>query len=544
MPVPEPFAENLAQLRRAVLATVRQELGAPITVIIGYAEMLLEDAAARPELAEFAADLQRVLAAGRQLTAFVDRLVENVQHDGEAMTEDAFRAWLRHDLLTPVNAVRGYAELMLESAEDRRVASFAADLRHLVAAADALMRRIEDVVTLDVAGAPAGPHRLQGLELLKQSLMPEVMSAMAPLTRAAPSRRVPPGRILVADDNDSNRDLLCRRLERDGHSVVAVENGFRALAVACAQELDLVLLDLMMPRLNGFEVLTRMRADARTAHLPVIMVSALDAMESIVRCIEAGAEDYLPKPWNPVILRARVNACLEKKMLHDRERQHRAWLEASQRKSEALLLNVLPRPVVERLQRGESVIADRYDEATVLFADIVGFTQLSAGLPAARVAEILNAIFTAFDRLAHEIEVEKIKTVGDAYMAVAGVPTPCADHADRAARLALGMAGAAARAGAALGHELRLRIGLHSGPVVAGIVGTHKFAYDVWGDAVNVASRMEANGVPGAIQASHETYMRLRGRFDWAPRGTVEVKGKGPVAAWLLKGAASRSAAD
>jgi class 3 adenylate cyclase/CheY-like chemotaxis protein len=346
------------------------------------------------------------------------------------------------------------------------------------------------------------------------------------------------GRILVADDNEENRDLLRRRLERDGHAVLLAKNGIEALEVACAQPLDLILLDLMMPRLSGFDVLTRLHAAERTVHVPVIMISALDEMDSVVRCIEAGAEDYLPKPWNPVILQARVNACLEKKQLRDRERLHLETLAEAHRKSEALLLNILPAPVVGRLQKGEGAIADRYDDATVLFADIVGFTGFSAGLAASAVVEVLNGVFTAFDHIAGELGIEKIKTVGDAYMAVAGVPEPCEDHAARAARLALKMLDVAGREGARMGRSLELRIGLHSGPVVAGIIGTHKFAYDVWGDAVNVASRMEAHGLPGEIQASYETYERLREGFAWVPRGEIEVKGRGPMLTYLLKGAA------
>ena len=523
-----------AQVRRAVVANVRQELSAPVAVILGYAEMLLEDAA-RPELADFADDLRRVHAAGRQLRAFVDRFVDADQPDGDV---DSFRAWLRHDLRTPVNAVKGYAELMLETAEERGLAAFAADLKHLVTSAGSLLGRIEGLVALDrVSHAPgSSAHRLEGLEVLKQSVLPEVTYAVRQLAAGPAARPALTGRILVADDNEENRDLLRRRLERDGHRVVAAKNGIEALEIACAQELDLILLDLMMPRLSGFDVLTRLHAAERTIRVPVIMISALDEMDSVARCIEAGAEDYLPKPWNPVILQARVNACLEKKQLRDRERLHLENLAEARRKSEALLLNILPAPVVRRLHQGETVIADRHEEATVLFADVVGFTQLSSGLPAHRVVEVLNGVFTAFDGIARELGIEKIKTVGDAYMAVAGVPEPCDDHAARAAHLALRMLEVADRVRSTLGHALKLRIGLHSGPVVAGIIGTHKFAYDVWGDAVNVASRMEAHGLPGEIQASSETHARLQDGFVWVPRGEIEIRGKGPMATYLLKG--------
>jgi adenylate cyclase len=521
-----------AQVRRAVLATVRQELSAPITVILGYAEMLLEDAAADPSLAEFADDLRRIQAAGSHLTRFIDRFLGDGQGGSQGMTAEAFRSWFRHDLRTPMNAVKGYAEMMIEAADLRGLGPFATDLRRLLNAAQSLLDRIEGLVMLDEAVAPLAqrPRLLQGLELLKESLVPEVASAMRPLATDPVARNVQPGRILVADDNEANRDLLCRRLERAGHSVVAADNGIRALELACARPFDLVLLDLMMPRLSGYEVLKRLRAAERTAHVPVIMISALDEMDSIVRCIEAGAEDYLPKPWNPVILQARVNACIEKKQLRDRDRQRLVQIEDAHRKSESLLLNILPNQVVRRLHRGEAVIADRYDDVTILFSDVVGFTTFSAALPAPKVVDALNGLFSAFDRIAHELGIEKIKTVGDAYMAVAGLPEPCEDHAVRAATMALRMLDAAE-----VGGGFKLRIGLHTGPVVAGIIGMHKFAYDVWGDAVNIASRMEAQGLPGEIQVSQETFSRLGDRFAWTARGELEVKGRGPMTTYLLR---------
>jgi class 3 adenylate cyclase/CheY-like chemotaxis protein len=536
----EPIADRDAQVRRAVLATVRQELSAPVAVILGYAEMMLEDAA-RPDMAEFADDLRRIHAAGTQLAGFIDRFLGAGEAGTDGMTADAFKAWFRHDLRTPINAVRGYAEMMLEAAEERGFATFATDLRRLIAASGAFLDRVEGLVTLEGVAAPVAQsdsRPLQGLEVLKESLLPEVASAIRPLADGHATRRVHAGRILVADDNEANRDLLSRRLERGGHLVVTAEDGMQALDIACAREFDLILLDLMMPRLNGYEVLVRLRAAERTAHVPVIMISALDEMDSVVRCIEAGAEDYLPKPWNPVILQARVNACIEKKQLRDRDRSHLLELEVAHKKSESLLLNILPSQVVRRLHQGEAVIADRYDDVTVLFSDVVSFTRLSASLAAPRVVEVLNSLFSEFDRIAHELGIEKIKTVGDAYMAVAGLPEPCADHAMRVATMALRMLHVVQRGDATVGKGLQVRIGMHTGPVVAGIIGTHKFAYDVWGDAVNVASRMEAQGLPGEIQASHETFLRLRDRFTWVPRGEIEVKGKGPMETFLLKGVA------
>ena len=206
-------------------------------------------------------------------------------------------------------------------------------------------------------------------------------------------------------------------------------------------------------------------------------------------------------------------------------------------RSERLLLNILPAPIAERLKASEESIAEHSDGVTVLFADIVGFTPLSARKTPRALVELLNRIFSEFDTLADAHGLEKIKTIGDAYMAVAGLPEPWPDHAPRAARMAFAMRDAIARVSAETGEELALRIGLHSGPVVAGVIGRRKFAYDMWGDTVNTASRMESHGLPGAIHCTEATAMLLKGAFQLQPRGAMEIKGKGEMHTFLLIGA-------
>ena len=206
-------------------------------------------------------------------------------------------------------------------------------------------------------------------------------------------------------------------------------------------------------------------------------------------------------------------------------------------RSERLLLNILPAPIAERLKASEDSIAEHSDGVTVLFADIVGFTPLSARKTPRALVELLNRIFSEFDTLADAHGLEKIKTIGDAYMAVAGLPEPWPDHAPRAARMAFAMRDAIARVSAETGEELALRIGLHSGPVVAGVIGRRKFAYDMWGDTVNTASRMESHGLPGAIHCTEATAVLLKGAFQLQPRGAMEIKGKGEMHTFLLIGA-------
>jgi len=210
-------------------------------------------------------------------------------------------------------------------------------------------------------------------------------------------------------------------------------------------------------------------------------------------------------------------------------------LRAEQERSEALLLNTLPRPILKRLRQGETVIADRIAAATILFSDLVDFTDLAARLPPERMIELLGLLFARFDALAAGLGLEKIKTIGDGYMVAGGVPEARCDHAAAVAEMAVAMREAAAATAEEVGDPLRLRIGLHSGPLVAGVIGTHKFVYDVWGDTVNTASRMEKYGAPGRIHVSAATRALLGDKFCFEPRGEIEVKGKGLMETYFLE---------
>jgi len=202
--------------------------------------------------------------------------------------------------------------------------------------------------------------------------------------------------------------------------------------------------------------------------------------------------------------------------------------------NQRLLLNILPEPIARRLREGERLIADRFDDVTLLFADIVEFTRLSASMSAAELVGILNEVFTVFDGLVEEYDLEKVKTIGDAYMVVGGMVERSDDHTVRAAGMALALAEAVDGIEAASRLGIRFRIGIHCGPVVAGVIGSKKFIYDVWGDTVNLASRMESLGVPGRVQVTHAVMERLIGTFEFEARGLIDVKGKGPTPAYLL----------
>jgi len=352
------------------------------------------------------------------------------------------------------------------------------------------------------------------------------------------------------DDVFANRDLLSRRVEKEGHVVTLAENGREAMEKLRAKPFDLVLLDIQMPEMNGYQVLEQVKADEALRHIPIVMISAVHEVDSVARCVQLGADDYLFKPFNAILLKARVTASLENKRLRDRERQVLAELRAEKEKTESLLHSIFPRPIVARLKsaRGAGIaggaaniaggvtIADSVAEATILWADIANFTELSAAKGPTEVVGLLNLVFTAFERVSERHGVEKIKTIGDAFVAAGGVPDPRPDHAEVVADVALAMQQEVVRLNTGLRDPFSLKIGMDSGPVVAGVIGTTRLAYDVWGPAVDTAAQMEAYGLPGGIQVTAKVYHRLKGRYMFESRGSFYVQGEGEVETYLLRG--------
>ena len=511
------------RLHNALRAHLRQEFVAPAASIVGFCDIVIEDAE-QAGLNDYRADLDRIRSAGLSLQALLDGVL---RQSGAVEDIEAYRTKLRHDLRTPINAVKGYGEMIMEDARDSGHVSLLPDLEKLLAAADGMLARIDALVAF------SGEASLDRAEPSFAEAS-RVLDALQASRQAGPQNSIA-GQILVIDDNASNRDLLARQLARDGHAVETVASGAEGLALACERGFDLILLDVLMPEMSGYEVLSRLKHDRRTAEIPVIMISALDEMDSIVRCIEAGAVDYLPKPFAPALLRARIRASLENKMLRDRERAMMQEIRLAKERNETLLLSILPRAVVERINDGAGMVADHIPEATIVFADIVNFTPFSGKLTPSDVVGVLNRIFSAFDRLVDQHKAEKIKTIGDGYMVAVGIPEPCEDHAAIAARLSLHMLDSFAALRAELQAPIQLRVGLHTGPAIAGVIGERKFAYDIWGTTVNIASRMESHGQPDRVHVSKAVADRLAGQFRFVPRGAVEVKGAGLMETFWLE---------
>jgi PAS domain S-box-containing protein len=483
------------------------------------------------------------------------------------------------------------------------------------------------------------------------------------------------GVILIVDDNPDTLDLLFFVLSDSDFTVLLANNGKIALQTVEEAHPDLILLDVMMPGIDGFEICRRLKANESSQDIPVIFMTALSDTEDKVKGFDVGAVDYITKPIQEEVLKARITTHLTIRNLNRslveqnkrlqaeiRERQKKEeelrlsnqaiaassdgiviadarkpdmpityvnpafeqltgyeaeevigrncrflqgkdtdqpalnelrealrqgrgckvilsnyrkngtlfWNELSispiydadgnlthfvgiqsditerkvaqealhyqQEQTENLLLNILPKPIAEQLKLEPSTIADSFEDVSVLFADLVGFTEFSNRRSAKELVEVLNVIFSGFDQLAEKHGLEKIKTIGDAYMVVAGLPMPRPDHTSAIAYMALDMQQSLTQVNAKTGESFSMRIGINSGSVVAGVIGLKKFSYDLWGDTVNTASRMESLGIPGAIQVTTQTYERLRDKFIFEERGIIPVKGKGEMTTYLLKG--------
>lgn len=329
-------------------------------------------------------------------------------------------------------------------------------------------------------------------------------------------------RILIVDDLEDNLKVLSETLQEHGYHPLQAKSGERALQIALKAQPDLILLDVMMPGMDGFETIQALKTDPQTTDIPVIFISALGQIEDKVKGFQSGAVDYVSKPFQKEEVLARVGT-------HMKLRQAQRAVEAEMARSEKLLHNILPQAVAAALKNQGSSPPQLFPEVTVLFSDLVGFTERSAQLEPQVLIGELNDLFSGFDAIMTRHGCERIKTIGDAYLAVCGMPSACSDHALKMAQAALEMRVFLETRNQSAPLKWEMRVGIHSGPVVAGIVGTNKYIYDVFGDTVNTASRMENLSEPMRINLSETTWNLIRDKVKTCPRDLVEVKGKGSM---------------
>lgn len=348
-------------------------------------------------------------------------------------------------------------------------------------------------------------------------------------------------KLLIVDDQAANVLLLERLLRSAGYGhISSTQNPAEVVALHRQNRYDLILLDLNMPEMDGFQVMEGLKGIEPDGTLPVLVITAQPNEK--LRALQLGALDFLSKPFDIAEVLVRVQNLLQVRLLNLETQKLYEQVLAEQELSEMLLHNVLPQAIAERLKGRSKLTADHLNQAivdsyahvTVLFADIVGFTAFSQGVSPEVLVAVLNDLFTRFDHIAEHRGLEKIKTIGDCYMAAAGLPVVVSDHADRAAHMSLDMLDAIEDFNASSRYPLNIRIGISTGAAVAGVIGKSKFLYDLWGDVVNTASRMESHGLAGRIQMTDATQQALRHPFSLEHRGVVDIKGKGEMNTWFL----------
>lgn len=400
------------------------------------------------------------------------------------------------------------------------------------------------------------------------------------MTRSAPSSGDAVSLLVMASPDVNPWPDLQQALRQAGYELTLVNQLTEVHSITELQNPDGIILAFSWPDTSSLNVIERL-SDFCSRPVPILVISDSKAQADCLQALAAGAADYIHTPFDPAEVVARlhyplhsyrfqqrlqrqtqrvISAAAPSPLLADLQRvlqrqaqvlrdrnaqllrevrereQAEEALRREQQKSEQLLLNILPRAVVDQLKQLEGSLAERFDEVTILFADIVNFTPLAAQISPLELVNWLNQIFSTFDRLAEQLQLEKIKTIGDAYMVVGGLPVPRADHAEAVMEMAIAMQVAIAQFTREDGLPLQLRIGINTGTVVAGVIGIRKFSYDLWGDAVNVASRMQSQGTPGKIQVTEATYQRLQQRYDFEQVGQVLVKGRGYMTTYQFMG--------
>ena len=414
------------------ISQARHDLRNPAGEVLGFTEMLLEDAEAA-DAALVVDELRAIYQAANHILRQVNQTLDlqNLQAEAHLVGD------LRDAIRQSTGHIIAAAEGMLRRGGPFPNDSFASDLRRILDAAG----RLRDE-------SPGLLSDLRGIHPIKETALvaalpirgwhrPGAASENFPATSSESSFGA--SSVLVVDDYESNRELLTRRLLRHGCSVSVAENGRRALEMLRERPVDLVLLDLVMPELDGYAVLSAMKADANLRGIPVIVLSALDEMASVVRCIASGAEDYLPKPFDPVLLRARIGACLEKKLLHDREVSYLRQIEEQRRRADDLLHVILPADIVQELKATNTVKPRRLENVAVLFCDVVDFTAYCDQHEPEEVLEHLQELIREFEKLTAKHGLEEIKTIGDAFLATGGLLAPRFDAALACVRCGLEM---------------------------------------------------------------------------------------------------------
>tara|TARA_B100001250_G_scaffold414502_1_gene453305 strand:- start:9146 stop:10708 length:1563 start_codon:yes stop_codon:yes gene_type:complete len=505
------------------LGKVRHNLKNPINAILGYSEMLIEDCEDF-ELTNLIPDLEKINHSGKSIL----KIIENNFKDEELNTKNSSISNIAENtqisIRIPLNDIIGYSEMIIEDLDLDHVKSFEPDLKKIIKSSRALEKEIENIIQFKNVD-PAKNINKNNLKLVE-----DVLASIKPISNKKNTKKVL-GKVLAVDDNINNTDILKKRLEKTGHIVNTANDGEKALGLLIKDlDYDLILLDIVMPKMNGFDLLKVIKKDERLYQIPVIMISSMDDNDSIYRCIELGADDYVTKPFEKSILDARIISCIERKQLRDKEKLLLKELEVEKDKSDNLLLNILPQNIANRLKKGEKQISNYHDNITMIFIDIINFTPQAVKIGANQLVSILNKLFKSYDEIAIKSKVEKIKTIGDSYFAISKLGDDKITSAINIIEFAKQIMSDTENINKDITEmNIQIRIGIHSGPVTTGVIGKNKFAFDLWGASVNKASRLESTCPPGKIQISNETKELLGNKYNFKVRKGVFIKGIGRI---------------
>jgi CheY-like chemotaxis protein len=332
-------------------------------------------------------------------------------------------------------------------------------------------------------------------------------------------------KILIVDDVEVNRKLISAGLEGGKYDLSYAENGRRALDMLTSGNFDLMLLDIMMPEMTGYEVLEWMMENPTLREIPVVVISAVDDVKSISKCVRMGADDYLMKPIDLTLLRARVAASIDKKRSRDRIAEYLSEIDSERRRYDRLLGMVFPPQVAEELKETNEIRPRKFDSVAILFADVVGFTSYCAEKDPDNIVSHLQEMVVACEAIAAKFGLLKIKTIGDCFMATAGLLKPTENPVADAIRCGLEMISLVRM----LDAGWTLRVGVHIGSVMTGLVGYRQHLYDVFGDAVNIAAHVQSTGVPGAVNVSADAWECVSSEFEADSRSTAHLKHRGDM---------------
>jgi adenylate cyclase len=502
-----------------VVAQLRHELRTPLNHIIGYSELLLEEVAERGR-AELEPGLHRVHEDARQLLGLINDFLAPSKIEAGAVNLGRMPA----ELAAPLDQIIATGENLKEQAIEARVEDLLPDLERIGLAAGHLLTLFKHGVAPPSADRPATD-------------MPHVQA-----DACAPSGER--GVILVVDDNESNRDMLSRRLARERYHVQVAAGGRPALEILKTHRVDLVLLDVMMPDMNGYDVLQRLKSDPALRDIPVLMISALDEIDSVVRCIELGADDYLSKPFDPVLLRARIGACLEKKRLRDQEVRHiqelaewnkmleqRVQEEVAQVERLGRLKRFFSPQLAELIVAGgaEDPLKTHRREITVVFVDLRGFTAFAETSEPEEVMAVLREYHAEMGKLILEHEGTLERFTGDGMMIFFNDPVPVPNPTERAIRMAMAMrdrVGDLTVKWRKLGHELDFSVGIAKGYATIGAIGFEgRWDYGAIGTVTNLASRLCGEARPGQTLVSQRLLRAMEELIEAEPVGELNLKG-------------------